>query len=176
MVFLFLSQMIASAQNEPPQTVEADLEITVWGDHAIKQARAAIIRDMEDMGYKPVDRPEGLVVFRPPKTWMGRVSLDVHGDLSFGRPVIAYKSAQLHDSVHNDDNPNLGDDPGGLAYPVDGGEYGWTLPSGEAGLWVLPAWRLLTPIHARVRERLAPRLRDYKDVVELTESKRDERG
>ena len=131
---------------------------------------------MEDMGYTAVDRPEGAVVIRPPQRWMGRVTLDVHGDLTFGRPVVAYKSAQLHESVHNIENPNLGDDPGGLSYPTDGDDYGWTLPSGEAALWVLPAWRLLAPIHERVRKRVAPRLRDYKDVVELTAAKEAERG
>jgi len=168
MLMLWLVLIAAWADDAPPETTsDAALEITVWGDHAIKQARSAIIREMEAMGYRPVDRPEGTVVFRPPQRWMGRVTLDVHGDLSFGRPVVAYKSAQLHESVHTVENPNLGDDPGGLSYPTDGG-YGWTLPSGEAALWVLPARRLLAPIHKQVRERLAPRLRDYKDVVERT--------
>jgi len=171
MIALLLLLTFAHADDDPPADAAA-LEITVWGDHAIKQARSAIIRDMEAMGYKTVDKPEGTVVFRPPQRWMGKATLNVHGDLSFGRPVVAYKSAQLHDSFHDDDNPNFGDDPGGLMYPTSAGasgaQTGATLPSGEASLWVMPAWRLLAPIHEKVRVRLAPRLRDYKDVIELT--------
>ena len=58
-------------------------------------------RSSVSMGYRPVDKPEGTIVFRPPERWMGRVTLDVHGDLTFGRPVVAYKSAQLHDTYFN---------------------------------------------------------------------------
>lgn len=161
---------LASADDTPPAPADAPLEITVWGDHAIKQARAAIVREMVDMGYKAIDKPEGTIVFKPPQRWMGRVTLDVYGDLTFGRPVVAYKSAQLHDSFHSDENPNFGDDPGGLRYPTDEGT-GTTLPSAEAAMWILPAWRLLAPIHEKVRKRVEPQLRDYRDVVELTAQK-----
>ncbi len=150
---------------------DAALEITVWGDHAIKQARSSIVREMEAMGYKPIDKPQGRVVFRPPQRWMGKVTLDVYGDLSFGRPLVAYKSAQLHDSFHDSSNPNIGDDPGGMRYPAADGSTGTALPSAEASLWLMPAWRILAPIHNKVRQRLAPKLRDYRDVVELTAEK-----
>ena len=64
------------------------LEVTVYGEAAIRDARARVIRAFESEGWRGKDR-RGKVIFRGPKLWMGRGHLDNEsGAFTFSQPVI----------------------------------------------------------------------------------------
>lgn len=151
-----------------------DESIVVYGDFALGQARADIIRKIESLGYTAKTRGE-MVIFRPPKRWMGKVMLDRDGMLTFTRPFIAFSGSRLHGTSF---------DPGasvGIDDAINGsGALGSTIPiedrafSADAavvdvvpefGFWLLPSWTLLNPVHQRVRDAVQPELMQYRSVL-----------
>lgn len=153
---------VALAQTPAPDPVP--LEVTVWGEPAVRQARAAVVREARDAGWRKGREDGGRIVLKPPEPWMGRAVLDYDGTLSFRRPVVALASARLENPVEPGENPHFDRDPGGMRY----GEDGYALPHPAGTFWFLPRRAVLDPAHARLRERLAPLLDEYREVVEVT--------
>lgn len=161
--------------SEPVDGPTGRIEITVFGPAAIRQARAAIVREMEDMGYRPDDQGGGVVVFRPPRSWMGRVTLQENGELSFRRPVIALRQVYLQERERDhairmppgmEPNPNISRTPAGQVFyegVLDEGA-GVVLPPIEGSVYILPSMRRLRPIQEAVLERLAPYVEQYRQV------------
>jgi len=151
------------------------IEITVFGPAAERQARSAIVREMEDMGYRPVDQGGGVIVFRPPRSWMDRVTLQANGELSFRRPIIAFRQAYLQERERDNEvrtppgmepNPNISRTPAGQVFydgVIDEGA-GVVLPPIEGSVYILPDMRRLRPIREAVLERLAPVVEQYRQV------------
>ena len=156
---------LAAAQSPAPQPdpPASAYEVTVWGEAAIRQSRSAVVRELVDIGYRKGREADGQVHFRPPQAWMGRLTLDYDGTLTFRRPVIALQSARAANPVEYDANPHFDRDPGGLRY-----DEGWALPHPEGTFWLLPGWGVLGPAHDTVRERVDPLLQEYRAVVEAT--------
>lgn len=92
--------------------------VEVWGQHALRQKRAEIVRRMEKMGWRARDR-RGQIVFRPPESWMGKVSLTREGELLFGRPVLALRSGQLRAHVYDPGATLSAEDAAATADAVD---------------------------------------------------------
>jgi len=92
-VWALLLVGVGAAQTEAsePEAVE---EVVVWGEHHVRQARAVVVRALEDLGWRArAKRVDGKVVFRPPEAWMGKAYFTAAGELEFGRPVIAVEPA-----------------------------------------------------------------------------------
>ena len=142
----------------------APLEVTVFGEAAIRQSRAHVIREAREAGWRKGREKNGQVVLKPPSPWMGKAVLDYDGTLSFRRPVLGLKSGRLANPVEYGENAHFDRDPGGLNY----GDDGYALPHPEGTFWFLPRRALIDPVHEQLRERLEPVLEEYKAIVELT--------
>ena len=152
MIALLASLAFAQA---PAETV------VVWGEPAIRQARSAIVRQMEELGYKAIDKPGGRVLFKPPRRWLGRVWLE-EGELRFLRPVVAWRTAEGVEWPTVDDAP-FERTPAGTA--TSGGT---AAAAGAASLWVLPSQRLLRPERERVERATADEREVYQETVRET--------
>lgn len=153
----------------------APVEITVFGPAAVRQARAVIIAEMAEMGYRPVQREGGRVVFRPPQSWMGRVTLEEDGQITFRRPVIAFRNALVHGRQGHEEvrtlpgiepNPNIRRTPEGNVFfegALDEGE-GVTVPPIGGTVNVLPSMEKLQPIWDAVLRRITPHVEVYRQV------------
>ena len=152
---------------EPTPSAEPDdfaYEITVYGKEALRQARWDVVIALKRLGWKPKYRKDGRTVFRPPRRWLGRAELDAGGQLSFGYPLVRFQQAQLADSVMSvEQNPHLIKAPGGHHMPSD--EY--TLPAGQAKLWILPSRVVLDGWYGRVLDSVRP------ELEQLTRVQRD---
>lgn len=134
----------------------------------MRQARWDAVMKMKELGWDPVEKPGGRVVFKPPRRWMGKAVLDEDGDLDFRYPVARLQKVQAVETSTPPGNPApaFGHDPGGLVL-IDGatGERTNRLPSGQASLWLLPSRRILDVAYGKVREAVQPELRQI-DVVQ----------
>ncbi len=152
---IFLLAWLALAQE--PVSIE---EVTVWGDAAVLQLRSAVVRRMRELGYREAERSDGRVLFKPPRRWMGRVWLEPSGDLTFLRPVVAWKSPELVDHPSIESTPAFERNPEGISEGAS--------MQGAAALWVLPAERLLTPERERVRDGVSSELEAYVATIRET--------
>ena len=151
--------MAGAQEVEPPAD---DLyEITVYGDGALRQARWDAILKMKALGWEPIEKSGGRVVFKPPRRWMGRAELDREGDLDFRYPFARLKRVKAVDTTDPPDgsSPGFDRDPGGMVF-IDGatGQRTNTLPAGQASLWLLPSRRILDAAYAKVRKTVQPEL------------------
>ena len=148
--------LVAAALAQAPASAE---EITVWGEPAVRQLRSAVVRDLEGLGYRAVDKPAGRVLFKPPERWMGRVWLEADGSLTHLRPVVAFKRA---DGVSWDalDEPPFERTPAGTASGA--------AAAGQAAFFVLPAERILEPQRERVEAAAAESLEALQTTVRET--------
>lgn len=62
-------------------------EVRVYGPDAVVQARKAVVREMEALGWLLVDRRDGVMIFRGPRGWMGRALINGDGSLAFTTPT-----------------------------------------------------------------------------------------
>lgn len=158
----------AEPVDPPPDPAVEPMELTVWGEAAIRQSRAAVVREIVDLGWRKGRERDGQVVFKPPERWMGRAVLDYDGTLMFRRPVVAFRRVELVMPVEAGTNPHFDRQPGGLQYPTDDGGTAWAAPHPVGTFWILPSWDVLGPVHQRVRDRVEPVLEEYRAVVERT--------
>jgi hypothetical protein len=86
-------------------------EITVVAETRVADARAAVVDELDRLGWKAIGRNKaGDTLFRPPEVWMGRVKLTPHGLLEFRRKVVALGAVEPEErEVVNEDR----DAPGG---------------------------------------------------------------
>lgn len=149
----------ANEEQEPldePLAVGVNDQIIVWGEGAVRHARDAIISDFEDLGYRlGRTRRDGTVVFRPPATWQGRVTL-FEGLIDVKRPVVALWMPDAEAESSYD-----------AARTLDG-----TDAPGQSGLRivVLPSKRRLAHVERKVLEGTLQSVRRYREVVQRTAS------
>lgn len=144
-----------SSEAEP----RPDYEITVYGDGAVRQARWDTILALKRLGWEPIDKG-GETRFKPPRRWMGRATLTREGNLEFGYPVVKLRRVKVVEtSTSMEETPAFRRDPGSLSL-VDGttGKTTNTLPSGNAGLWLLPSRTILNAHYDRVKKSVQSEL------------------
>lgn len=107
---------------------EADIEIEVWGEGAVRLARSAVVRDLAALGWRDRPRRDGEIVFLPPHRWVGRAHFDDEGTLWFGRKLAAVDRAvgQQHGDLR-EDFVSLTDQP--------------SVPAVGPRMWILPSRR-----------------------------------
>ncbi len=87
-MILLLLALAAGAQDAPEAPPEAAYEVTVWGEAAIRDARARVIRTFEAQGWRSKDKGDQ-VVFKGPRVWMGKGHLDKEtGAFTFTQPRV----------------------------------------------------------------------------------------
>ncbi len=64
-------------------------EIVVFGEQEVAEARSAVVRSMNELGWRVVRREDGGVVLRGPEPWMGKAILTSTGDMDWTTPVFA---------------------------------------------------------------------------------------
>ncbi|MCO4746760.1 MAG: hypothetical protein KC912_18335 [Proteobacteria bacterium] len=148
---------VETPAGEPaPEEASSDREIIVWGEGAIRHAREAIVRSVEDMGYKTLRRKkDGTVVLKAPATWQGRLRIK-DGMMDFGRPAVALwlhkpEEESSYDSTRVLEGKDMQDSTG-LRFVV------------------LPSGRRLAAVHERVLEGSRDEVLYYRDVVQRTAS------
>ena len=132
------------------------LEIEVWGESAVRVARADVVHEMRELGYRPVDQSGGRVLFLPPSgtRWVGRVWLESEGELRFVRPLLTWKGLEEASWIDPEPAPTFSTDRPPLV-----GQTGWV---------VWPSMKVLGPSWSRVREALEPWLETYRSVMART--------
>ena len=147
-----LEEPAVEQEHGGPESGQAfDAQRTIWGEFAIRQARAEIAREMEGLGWRKRERSDRVLVFRPPKSWMGRARLTPDGTFWFGRPIIGFRAVSVPDSPYSPTSVT-----------------GHAIPPGvqlENSLWILPSRTRLEPIHAGVRDAVSAELEQYREIV-----------
>jgi hypothetical protein len=134
---------------------EADIEIEVWGEGAVRNARSAVVRDLVRLGWRDRPRRDGEIAFRPPLAWVGRARLGDDGSLEFGRKVLAFERADLIQPTDpREDFAALWDRP--------------SSPTAGPRLWILPSERKSEHVRDAAREATASSLAAYRDVLRRT--------
>ncbi|MFT6143836.1 MAG: hypothetical protein ACJAZO_002906 [Myxococcota bacterium] len=73
---------------EPDVELDTDIDVVIYvfGDEALREARAAVARSLQPLGWTVV-RDGADTVFAPPQRWIGRAVFTRDGRLSFREPV-----------------------------------------------------------------------------------------
>jgi len=138
-----------------PSAEEPVYEVVVWGRHAVRQARAEVVRGMEELGYRAVRERGDAVVFRPPSPWMGRALLYRDGRLDFRTPMFAAKGVSAPPPAQLDHGVDLD------RQATDGIAVG-------PEVHVFISRTKVHAVHRRTREALQPRLQAYQAVIRET--------
>ena len=136
-----------------PAAAPATEEVVVYGQLAIDKARDALVREMERLGWRAIDKGDGVITFRAPAAFLGRATFDPGlGTLDFRRPAAGVTLAPT-DAPAAPTTP----DPGGMPYASTG--------YSGAGLWLLPAKHKVDPVWHAVRDATDDELAAYRAVV-----------
>ena len=139
---------VAESTPAPPEAYE----VTVWGEAAIRDQRARVVRTFEGQGWRAKDRGDE-VRFRGPRAWMGKGHLDVAtGTFTWSQPVVVLYAAtgqRLSDPVPGSPNLSTG---GGLSL-----QFG------------IPSPRKVRGTQDRVFAEVASSLEAYRSVIAETE-------
>jgi hypothetical protein len=87
-------------------------EVTVYGQAAIRDARAQVVRAFESEGWRSKGRSDG-VVLKGPHVWMGKAHLSDEGMLTFTRPFVVFKALNAGASGGEPDSTSS-DPPGAV--------------------------------------------------------------
>jgi len=177
LLFAAVAGAVESESDDPFDAAGVE-EVTVWGQHALRQARSEVVRRMEDLGYTARDRG-GDVVFRPPERWMGRVRFTREGELGFGRVVVALKSMQLHAHTYDAGTAVDAEDARATSASLDMSSTAddWAVDRGsevvlavpEVATWVLPSKQVLGSLHLRVLDAVGGSVETYRRVLWQTQ-------
>jgi hypothetical protein len=141
---------------------EAPLEIEVVGEVEIRDARSAVVRAAEEVGWDGVER-RGVVVLRPPASWMGRAKLTSDGELLFGRPVLALAAVEAQPVWSPEENPNLATPAGLTTGPGD--FRGPPAPTAGPRFWFLPSRGRLDGAQQRLLTAIDDELTAYARII-----------
>ena len=122
-------------------------EVVVVGELQVQQARDALTRRVLDLGYRRT-RKEG--VFRPPSSWMGKLTIYPDGTLEFSRAMLAFGSENDQREVGTDQTPGIEQQP-----QLQGG----------VPLHIRPSSRKLAPIRAKVLEQTEPERKEIRRLM-----------
>lgn len=138
-----------TAATEPVGDEEYE-EILVT-DVQVSDARDAVVRRMEDLGWRSRRRRDGIVVFRGQESWMGKARLYPSGDLEFSQPVLAI-SGPRDAGGGFDDRQMLGNDQ----------------QSGTAGISgsALPDPRRVRAAQETIRRKIHPSVIEFRETVQ----------
>ncbi len=136
---------------------EADIEITVWGDLAIRKARDEVVSEDEALGWR-ADRQDGRTVFKGPKAWMGAAILYDDGTVDFRAPVLSFAPRPTEDYTYDPrrETPNVG--PNDLDPVVGAG------PTVQLGA----SRRKLEPARTELLRAISDELVAYRGVLQRT--------
>lgn len=138
-----------AADDDGGMVVHGGEEVLVLGEHIVSQARAAVIRTMEELGYKAVRERNGTVILRPPEAWWGKAKLTPWGDLELGGPGLAVDGPRESGGAYNADAMLDRDQQ-----------------SGTLGLAVVsPSQRKLEGVYAGVRTAVEPGLVAWREAI-----------
>jgi hypothetical protein len=137
-LLLGLSTTARAQQDVPAQP----LEIVVYGAPRLQEARLAVVRRLEALGYRVRQREADTIAFRPPERWMGALTLYGSGELTFGRRVLAVRSLSAVEGSEVETTPAFERLPVGAAA-------GAAQPA-AVGAWLLPGQRVQQAETARV--------------------------
>lgn len=90
-----------AAADAPRDVVDGVEEVLVVGEHVVAEARAAVVRKLEGLGYKAKRERDGAVILRPPEAWMGKATLTPYGDLELATPFIAVEGPRETGGEYN---------------------------------------------------------------------------
>ncbi len=152
--------LCALATAQEPAT--EPLEVTVVGQVEIRDARSNVIRAAQAEGWDAVER-RGVVVLRPPQSWMGRAKLTDTGELEFGRPVLALAAVEAQPVYDPERNPNLSTSAGLTTGPGTVG--GPPAPTAGARFWLLPARGRLEGARQRLLAAVQDELTAYNRII-----------
>lgn len=171
LAFWLLVSVGVAAEGEQPQEIEV---VEVYGEHALRQARADLIRQMESLGYTPVEG-RGDLRFRPPVSWMGAVRFSRDGMLRFSRPLVSFDKGSLH-SASYDGGAAVGIDDAlndseslTVASSVEERVFSRDNPQTpivpKARFWIRPEPEVMDAVEARVRDGVQEQLTHYRSVL-----------
>lgn len=138
---------------EPQPTIDEEPveELVVWGEHQLRHARRQIAKTMEALGWKSRNR-DGDLVFVPPSSWMGRAHLHQDGTMTFGRPIVAYRTTSVaFDPEYDPDAVMDRTDQVALALGPK---------------LTVPSKNRLAPIRAEVLAAIEPGLQEYRAMLQ----------
>lgn len=165
-VWLLALALAVAAPADPPVSAEdsaadVDEEVVVWGGYAVRQARAQVVRSLEEIGWEKVRERDGRLVFRPPEPWMGRAVLYRDGRLDFRRRWVTPQSPEAAHLGPTDPEA----DPMPFGADIDREVYG--VQGRLVGMG--PASRTkLAAVHRRTLEAVRPDLDAYVETVQVT--------
>lgn len=176
---------LAFGQEPPPTTRNKPLEITVWGDAAIADARRRVVSSMSEVGYQVAKRKkDGIVVFKPPANYLGRAYLTPDGELRFGQKVFggfgsnsdpsgsqAMLPPQEGGRPTGTERPNGKVPPPGPVYTGESQTGPGTEPltgTSGVGMSIMPSSRKSKSYQAQVLRQVNPALRAYRQVIRDT--------
>ena len=157
------------------QTDAQGIEVVeVYGDHALRQARADLIRQMGSLGYTPIEG-RGELRFRPPESWMGVVRFSRDGALTFSRPLVSFDKGSLHGADY-DGGVSVGVDDAlndsealTVASSAEARVFSRDNPQTpivpKARFWIRPERAVMDAVEARVREGVQQQLAQYRAVL-----------
>jgi hypothetical protein len=132
-------------------------EVIVYGQLAIDQARDALLREMEGLGWRAVEKPDGRILFKSRESWQGKATFDPSmGSLDFRKPMVGVQAAPAGDPSGRVPPPSI-PDPGGMPYPAQ--------QSNGAGVFVAPSASKVDKVWAAVRAQTNDELQAYQAVV-----------
>ena len=169
---LWLWTTASVAADEP---VSQEIEVVeVYGDHALRQARADLIRQMATLGYTP-DEGRADLRFRPSESWMGVVRFSRDGMLTFSRPLISFDKGSFHsadydggaaigidDALNDSESLTVTSSAEARVFSRDNPE---TPIVPKARFWIRPERAVMDAVEARVREGVQSQLAQYRAVL-----------
>jgi hypothetical protein len=141
--------------DEPEEELDEEeqfaMEILVISEAAVKDSRDAVVRAMEDLGWKAKRRRNGQILFKGPEGWMGKAHLYESGDIVFTTPAIAL----------NGPRQTGGNDGVQRGFDNDA-------QTGTVGISVapLPSGKKVRAAQADIREKVQPLVLDYRDKIQ----------
>lgn len=130
---------------------DVDEEIVVIGEHVVADARARVVRAMEDLGWDARRRRrDGATVMRGPKGWYGKAFLLPTGDLEFGGPPLFVPGPKDVGSRYDNEAMLEGDVPPGTV----GANFGVTGP------------RKLAAVRAEVRDAVHDEVVAWREAIQ----------
>jgi len=156
---------------------EGVYEVRVYGPDAVIEARRALIRDMEGLGWWLVDERGGDAIFRGPRGWMGRAIVSREALLEFTAPTFLAQDGDP-DAIRAGRGPSA---QRALALDVahQGGFPGLDSPSIAAAtgldsqmpqftLGSMPSQAKLQGVRDRVVVGINPALLTYREAIQET--------
>ena len=99
MVSLLFAAALALAEEPPPAEGEpdrdADIEVVVYGELLVEQARAKLVEDLKEAGYDEVKVKDNRVIYRHSSVWRGEVHVYDDGWYRTKRQKVKFQAVGM---------------------------------------------------------------------------------